>query len=91
MLKTAEFFASNPVFSLDDVVRELMPPGGRVGAAERLRHYLETGRLRSVSKGVPYSPIIARWSCLAVPTPSGMYVRFTQQDAGVHSVSITTK
>jgi hypothetical protein len=52
MLKTSEFLSSNPVFSLDDVVRELAPPGGRVGAVERLRHYLETGRLRSVSKGV---------------------------------------
>lgn len=52
MLKTAEFLSSNPVFTLDDVVRELAPPGGRVGAVERLRHYLETGRLRSVSKGV---------------------------------------
>ena len=52
MLKTAEFLSLNPVFSLDDVVRELSPPGGRVGAMERLRHYLKTGRLRSVSKGV---------------------------------------
>jgi hypothetical protein len=52
MLKTAEFLSSNPVFSLDDAVRELAPPGGRTGAVERLRHYLETGRLRSVSKGV---------------------------------------
>jgi hypothetical protein len=52
MLKTAEFLSSNPVFSLDDVVRELAPSGGRTGAIERLRHYVATGRLRSVSKGV---------------------------------------
>jgi len=52
MLKTSEFLSSNLVFSLDDAVRELAPPGGRAGAVERLRHYLETGRLRSVSKGV---------------------------------------
>jgi hypothetical protein len=52
MLKTTEFLSSNPVFSLDDVVRELAPPGGRIGAVERLRHYVQTGRLRSVSKGV---------------------------------------
>jgi hypothetical protein len=52
MLKTAEFLSLNPVFTLDDVVRELAPPGGRTGAVERLRHYIETGRLRSVSKGV---------------------------------------
>jgi len=52
MLKTTEFLSLNPVFTLDDVVRELAPPGGRAGAVERLRHYVETGRLRSVSKGV---------------------------------------
>ncbi len=52
MLRTTEFLSSNPVFTLDDVVRELTPHGGRQGAVERLRHYLETGRIRSVSKGV---------------------------------------
>lgn len=52
MIKTADFFAANPVFSLDDAVRELAPAGGRVGAVERLKYHVETGRLRSVSKGV---------------------------------------
>ena len=52
MLKTTDFLSSNPVFTLDDFVRELAPRRGRAGAVERLRHYVETGRLRSVSKGV---------------------------------------
>jgi predicted transcriptional regulator of viral defense system len=51
-VRTAEFFATNPVFSLDDAVRHLAPPRGRLGAVERLKHHLKTDRLKLVTKGV---------------------------------------
>jgi predicted transcriptional regulator of viral defense system len=51
-VKTADFFALWPVFSLDEAERHLAPAGGRRGAVERLKHHLSTGRLRLVSRGV---------------------------------------
>ena len=51
-MRTTDFFVANPVFSLDDAVRYLAPPRGRLGAVERLKHHLETGRLKLVMKGV---------------------------------------
>jgi predicted transcriptional regulator of viral defense system len=51
-VRTEEFFTTHPVFSLDDALRHLAPPGGRLGAVERLRHHLETGRLKLVTRGV---------------------------------------
>jgi hypothetical protein len=47
-----DFFVANPVFSLDDAVHYLAPPRGRLGAVERLKYHLETGRLKLVMKGV---------------------------------------
>jgi predicted transcriptional regulator of viral defense system len=44
-MKTTEFFATHPVFSLDEAANTLAPPGGRMGTVERLKHHLETGRL----------------------------------------------
>ena len=49
---TADFFAANPVFSLDEAAAALKPPGGRRGTVERLKHYLENGRLRLAARGV---------------------------------------
>lgn len=51
-VKTADFFASHPVFSLDEAVHALAPPGGRAGTVERLKHHLETGRLKLVARGL---------------------------------------
>ncbi len=51
-MRTAEFFATHPVFSLDEAARALVPPGGRAGMVERLKYYLEMGRLRLVTRGV---------------------------------------
>lgn len=51
-LKTADFFNTNPVFSLDQAVEGLDPPGGRAGALERLSYHLKTGRLKRVSRGI---------------------------------------
>jgi predicted transcriptional regulator of viral defense system len=51
-VKTVEFLATHPVFSLDEAARILAPPGGRAGTVERLKHYLETGRLKLATRGV---------------------------------------
>lgn len=51
-MKTANYFASRSVFSLDEAARALAPPGGRAGAVERLKHHLQSGRLKLVARGV---------------------------------------
>lgn len=49
---TTEFFATRPVFSLDEAARVLAPPGGRKGTVERLKHHVRKGRLKLVTRGV---------------------------------------
>jgi len=51
-MKTADFFATHPVFSLDEVTEALVPPGGRGGSVERLKYHLEVGRLKLVTRGI---------------------------------------
>lgn len=51
-VSTRQFFTTRRVFSLDDATRELAPRGGRRGTVERLKHYLETGRLRRVAREI---------------------------------------
>jgi predicted transcriptional regulator of viral defense system len=51
-MRTVDFFASHPVFSLDEATRALAPRGGRTATVERLKHHLATGRLVIVSRGV---------------------------------------
>ena len=51
-MKTLEFFATHPVFSLDDATVALKLQGGRAGAVERLKYHVETGRLKLVIRGV---------------------------------------
>jgi predicted transcriptional regulator of viral defense system len=51
-LRTADFFNTHPVFSLDQAVEGLAPPGGRAGTLERLNYHLTTGRLKRVSRGI---------------------------------------
>ncbi|MEJ2111773.1 MAG: hypothetical protein P8Z37_18060 [Acidobacteriota bacterium] len=51
-MKTGDFFASKPVFSLDEAERTLAPPGGRAGTVERLKHHLLTGKLKLVIRGI---------------------------------------
>jgi predicted transcriptional regulator of viral defense system len=51
-VKTADFFASWPVFSLDEAVRNLAAAGGRRGTIERLKHHLETGKIKLVTRGI---------------------------------------
>jgi len=51
-MHTATFFAQHPVFSLEQAVRDLAPPGGRSGMVARLAHHLATGRLLNLARGV---------------------------------------
>jgi predicted transcriptional regulator of viral defense system len=51
-MKTFEFFANHPVFSLDEAAKALVPPGGRSGTVERLKHYREKGQLMLVTRGI---------------------------------------
>jgi len=49
---THNFFATHPVFSLDEATKALSPPGGRSGTLERLKYHLKKGRVISVSRGI---------------------------------------
>jgi len=44
--------ATHPVFSLDEAVEALAPPGGRRGTVQRLKHHLATGRVVPVTRGL---------------------------------------
>jgi predicted transcriptional regulator of viral defense system len=64
-VKTADFLASHPVFSLEEATLALSPAGGRPGTVERLKHYLETGRLKLVTRGI--------YSVVPAVTPAGRF------------------
>jgi len=49
---TLAFFATHPVFSLGEATSALDPPGGRKAMVERLKHHLEKGRLKTVTRGI---------------------------------------
>ncbi len=51
-MRTAEFFATHPVFSLDEATAALAPPSGRPGTVRRLRHHLASGRVARAARGV---------------------------------------
>ena len=51
-MKTAEFFATYPVFSLDEASTALAPKGGRLGTVERLKYHLRVGTLKLATRGV---------------------------------------
>jgi predicted transcriptional regulator of viral defense system len=51
-MRTVDFFATHPVFSLDQATQALAPRRGRTATVERLKHHIATGRLIRVSRGV---------------------------------------
>jgi predicted transcriptional regulator of viral defense system len=51
-VKTAEFFAIHPVFSLEEADKALAPKGGRSGTVERLKYHLRAGTLKLAARGV---------------------------------------
>jgi len=51
-MRSTDFFATHPVFSLDEATQALAPRGGRAGTVARLKHHLASGRLLLVSRGV---------------------------------------
>jgi predicted transcriptional regulator of viral defense system len=64
-IKILDFFANNPVFSLDEAATKLDSPRGRIGAVERLKYYLKTDRLKLVTRGI-----------YAVVPPGGVFSNF---------------
>jgi predicted transcriptional regulator of viral defense system len=51
-MKTLDFFASHPVFSLAEATEALSPDGDRSGTLNRLKYHLKAGRLKPVCRGV---------------------------------------
>lgn len=51
-VQASSFFASHPVFSLDQAVRALGPDGGRTRVLYRLKHHLRAGNLKTVARGL---------------------------------------
>lgn len=51
-VKTAEFFATHSVFSLDEAAKALAPNGRRLGTVERLKYHLKAGTLKLAARGV---------------------------------------
>lgn len=51
-LKVADFFATHPVFSLDEAVNALASGGKRRGVVDRLKYHLKTGRLKRVTREI---------------------------------------
>lgn len=49
---TAAFFATYPVFSLDQATTALAPSRGTTGTVDRLKHYLKSGRLKLLARGL---------------------------------------
>jgi hypothetical protein len=52
ILRTADFFNTQSVFSLNEAARDLAPAGGRKGTVERLKYHLKTSRLKLVTRGI---------------------------------------
>src|SRR5512143_3560615 len=51
-MSTLNFFANNPVFTLDEAAKVLSPDGGHSSTLNRLKYYLKAGRLKPLSRGV---------------------------------------
>ena len=51
-MKTQDFFANHPVFSLAEATEALSQDGGSSGTLNRLKYYLKAGRLKTVSRGI---------------------------------------
>jgi len=51
-LNVTDFFATHPVFSLDEAVEVLARGGKRAGVVDRLKYHLKTGRLKRVTREI---------------------------------------
>jgi len=49
---TDQFFDTHTVFSLEEAEEYLALPGGRAGTIERLKYYLDQGRLKGIARGI---------------------------------------
>jgi len=46
------FFDTHPVFSLEEAEEYLALPSGRTGTIERIKYYLDSGRLKGIVRGI---------------------------------------
>jgi predicted transcriptional regulator of viral defense system len=51
-MKTQDYLANNPVFSLEEATQALSLDRGRSGTLNRLKYFLKIGRLKTVSRGI---------------------------------------
>jgi len=56
-----DFFATHPVFSLDEAVADLAPGEKRLRVVERLKHHLRVGHLKHVTREI-YAVVPPTWS-----------------------------
>ena len=49
---TDQFFDTHPVFSLEEAEEYLALPSGRAGTIERLKYYLDLGKLKGIARGI---------------------------------------
>ena len=68
-MKTIDFFALHPVFSLDEASSALGLPGGRAATVERLKYHVETGRLKLAIRGVYAVVPPGTWAAEFRPDP----------------------
>jgi predicted transcriptional regulator of viral defense system len=82
-MSTLDFFANNPVFTLDEAAKALSPDGDRSGTLNRLKYHLKAGRLKPVCRGVyavvPPAAAIDRF------LPDPIFVAAAVQPDGVFS------
>jgi hypothetical protein len=60
-MKTLDFFASHPVFSLAEATEALSPDGGRSGTLNRLKYHLSG--VREEKETVPIETVYLRVLC----------------------------
>jgi predicted transcriptional regulator of viral defense system len=82
-LRVTDFFATHPVFSLDEAVEALTRGGKRIGVVERLKYHLKTGRLKRVTREI-YA-FVPPGATVENFRPDPFLVASTMQPAGVFS------
>ena len=82
-MKTLDFFASHPVFSLAEATEALSPKGDRSGTLNRLKYHLKAGRLKPVCRGV-YA-VVSPAASIDRFLPDPIFVAAAVQPDGVFS------
>ena len=82
-LKTTDFFATHPIFSLDEAVNVMTPGGKRISIVDRLKYHLKTGRLKRVTREI-YAVVPPAVSVENF-RPDPLMVAHAMQPAGIFS------